>query len=241
MKSKLNYTDLVSRLYDLRYLATEPEAGERSGAFTSGDRASRYDEATDTYVEWYANQDGDGFHNPDDNTMLELEGPGVIWRIWSAQPEAGKIEFIVDGEPWNIAFLDLFTTAPFTDYPELVHTKARGRNFYIPIPFQKSIKVRAQAGWGCFYQFTYTKFPEGTEVPSWTGSLDEEACQALAAANEAWGGRGPRSRVGSGDGSTSIRVRSTVICRPISIAIVACCHTADGMWDHPRMLPSKRS
>ena len=207
----MSYTDLVSRLCDLRYLATEPEAGERSGAFTSGDRSSRYDDATDTYVEWHANQDGGGFHNPEDNTMLELNGPGVIWRIWSAQPEAGEIEFIVDGgEPWSIGFLDLFTTAPFTDYPELVHTKARGRNFYIPIPFQKSITVRAKEGWGKFYQFTYTTFPEGTKVPSWTGSLDEEACQALAAVNEAWGRRGPRLLVGSGEDSTSEEVALTL-------------------------------
>ena len=33
----MSYSDVVSRLYDMKVLATKPQVGEKSGSFSSGD------------------------------------------------------------------------------------------------------------------------------------------------------------------------------------------------------------
>ena len=48
----MSYGDVVSRLYDMKYLATPPQPGEKSGNVSSRDRAARYDEATGLYEHW---------------------------------------------------------------------------------------------------------------------------------------------------------------------------------------------
>src|SRR5437667_12819522 len=58
---ELTYPDLVRRLYDLERLAEPPVPGERGGCMSSYDRRSRYDPDTDSYIDWDANDDGDGF------------------------------------------------------------------------------------------------------------------------------------------------------------------------------------
>jgi hypothetical protein len=195
----LSYPDLVERLYDMKHLSVIPDNGERSGNFSSWDRGAQYDEKTGQYVNWHANRDGTGFMD-ENGTMMEMEGPGVIWRIWSALPEEGEIEILIDGtnNPIKLPFIEFFNNKeePF-NYPELVHMKARGQNFFIPIPFQESIRIRGEEGWGRYYQITYTKFPEGTTVPSFTGRFSESDRTALKKANDIWGGRGPAIFAGS--------------------------------------------
>ncbi len=83
----LTYADLVNRLIDLERLATLPAAGETCRQWSSWDRASQYDAATDKYVRWDAN--GDGGHvirqEGEQSVLAEMDGPGCIWRIWSAR------------------------------------------------------------------------------------------------------------------------------------------------------------
>jgi hypothetical protein len=84
-QDELTYKNLVHRLYDLEYLATPPQVGEKSGSFSSYDRGAKYDVQTDKYLDWTANEDGGGFNRKEGNSIVafEAEGPGVIWRIWS--------------------------------------------------------------------------------------------------------------------------------------------------------------
>jgi hypothetical protein len=191
----LTYPDIVSRLYEMKRLATPPEEGERSGCFSSWDRAARYDAASGSYVNWHANRDGNGFMD-EKGTMMEMEGPGVIWRIWSAAAKEGPLKIYIDGSETPVLedpFIEMFDNQkPPYDFPELVHTKAKGRNFFIPIPFQTSIRIQGGKNWGKYYQITYTAFPEGTEVPSFTGTFSEEDRAALGKANDIWGKRGAK-------------------------------------------------
>jgi hypothetical protein len=191
----MSYEELVSRLYDMKYLATQPRPGEKSGNFSSWDRGAKYDKATGKYENWFANSDGNGFMDHE-GTMMKLEGPGVIWRIWSAMPKKGAVKFYVDGSETPVLegpFIEMFNnTKPPFNFPELVHMKGRGQNFFIPIPFQKSIRIVGEKEWGKFYQITYTKFPEGTTVPSFSGKFNDRERAALQKANEIWGKRGPR-------------------------------------------------
>ena len=192
------YVDLVRRLTDLEHLATLPPPGETTRQWSSYDRASRYDEATGKYLGWDANGDGHGIirREGDQQVLAEMQGPGVIWRIWSAMPKTGHVRIYLDGaaEPAvDLPFVGFFdgTNPPF-NRPALVHTVARGWNNYTPIPYQKSCKIVADNGWGDYYQFVYTTFPAGTTVPTFKRELSAEENAALDEANRLLANCGPR-------------------------------------------------
>ena len=186
----MTYRELLQRLTDLRLLAVPPLSGERSGNMSSFDRASQYDPASDTYRCWGANDDGTGcIRKLDDGTIVafEQEGPGVIWRIWSALPEQGHIRVYIDENPVpviDVPFIDWFEREPGEvpplNYSELSMRLSRGRNSMIPIPYQKSCRVELAPGWGAYYQFTYTQFPEGTVMPDYSDRFTRDGRFALA-------------------------------------------------------------
>ena len=133
--AELTYVDLVKRLYDLRDLARLPEPGETCAQWSSYDRASVYD-PQQGYVKWWANGDGNGFIRKEGDTLVlaEMEGPGVIWRIWSAMPQEGHVRFYLDGAETpaiDLPFIGLFDRKhPPFNRPALVHMAARGQNCY---------------------------------------------------------------------------------------------------------------
>jgi Protein of unknown function (DUF2961). len=198
----LTFPEIVSRLYDLAHLAEPPEDGERSGSWTSSQGSlPHYDATSDTYRNWGDGDDSGGFlrKEGENGVVAEVKGPGVIWRVQSAYPRQGHIKYFIDGGEspvLDMPFEEYFNDqkAPF-NYPELTHVFSRGHNSYIPIAFQKSIKIVLEKDWGAFYQFTYTLFPSVTSVPSFRGSFDDAEKAALKNANEILGRRGQRSRV----------------------------------------------
>jgi len=186
-----SYTDLVARLTNLQHLALLPAAGERCAQWSSYDRSSFYDEPTGQYVNWSANGDGSGVIRTEGNQVVlaEMQGPGCIWRIWSATPGSGRVRIYLDGT--NAPTVDLpfsgyldGANAPFT-YPALVHTTAaNGWNNYVPIPYQTSCKVTADADWGLYFHFTYETFPTNTQLPTFTGALSPPEAAALSHVNQ---------------------------------------------------------
>lgn len=217
----LSYVDLVHRLADLERLALLPPPGERCAQWSSYDRASRYDPATGRYLNWDANGDGDGYirREGDQFVFAEMEGPGCIWRIWSAAPKEGRVKIYLDGvsEPAvDLPFRDYFDGQhePFTRNA-LVHTVALGWNNYTPIPYQRSCKIVAEKGWGAYYQFVYTTFPKGTQVPTFKRQLGAEEKAALDTVNALLARPGPdlppvpgeevkRQRLSAGGGGTGV-------------------------------------
>jgi len=183
----LSYADLVGTLTNLERLADLPAAGETSAEWTSRDRASAYDSATGQYLNWDANDDGNGFirTQPDGGiVMAEMTGPGCIWRIWSAQVGTGHVKIFLEGADTpavDLAFQDYFnrTQAPFT-YPSLVYTASAGFNSYVPIPYNVSCKVVAYGSWGRYFHFNYSTFAPGTKVPAFTTHLTAAGQDALA-------------------------------------------------------------
>ena len=194
----LNYVDLVNRLTDLEHLATLPAPGEKCEQWSSYDRRSKYDESTGKYINWAANGDGTGIIRKDGDELVfaEMEGPGVIWRIWSALAKEGHVKIYLDGaeEPAvDLPFIGYFNreNEPFT-YPALVHMTARGQNCYVPIPYQKSCKIVATGDWGRYFHFTYTTYPKGTILPTFNRELSAAESAALDRANETLTRCGPR-------------------------------------------------
>lgn len=192
MNMKYTYNDILNKMLDLKALSTPPIPGEVSGCFSSYDRRSRYNKATGLYEEWGANNDGNGYIRKEGNDIvaLEIDGPGVIWRVWSANPQAGHIRIFIDGSPspvLDVPFRNLFERfgaegGQFwpANFPQLLPTLSRGKNRFIPISFSKGCKITFEPEWGMFYHFTYTRFPEGTVLPSYSPMLERAAQMRLA-------------------------------------------------------------
>jgi hypothetical protein len=193
--TQLTYADLVKRLTDLEGLAVLPLAGEKCGQWSSYERASRYDAQAGKYVDWDANGDGRGVirEEGDVSVIAEMQGPGCIFRIWSAAPKDGHVRIYLDGKAEPVVdlpfrgYFDL-KNPPFI-YPALVHDASSGKNCYIPIPYQRSCKIVAEKNWGNYYHITYATFPEGTIVPTFRRDLGPEEEAALAAADMFLGAR----------------------------------------------------
>ena len=185
---ELTYVDLVGRLTDLEALAVLPPPGEKCQQWSSYDRHSRYDAERKKYLDWGANTDLNGVirYEGDTAVMAEMQGPGVIWRIWSAMAKAGHVQIYLDGSDQpavDMPFINYFngSTPPFTG--PLTHDAAFGLNTYVPIPFAKSCKVVAQKDWGAYYHITYTTYPKGTVLPTFSMPLSPRQSEALAKAN----------------------------------------------------------
>ncbi|WP_297100616.1 glycoside hydrolase family 172 protein [uncultured Draconibacterium sp.] len=189
---KHSYADIVNRMIDMKRLAELPKEGEKSGMFSSYDRRSKVDSAGN-YIEWAANNDGlrpQFIRKEGDNMVLaEMDGPGAIVRMWSASPKEGHVKVYIDGNEIpliDMPFIDYFNTEKFPafTYPELVYeTNARGFNNYVPITFQKSIKIVGEPKWGQYFQFNYITFPEGTMVEQFDSILSEQNRNALEKVN----------------------------------------------------------
>ena len=187
----LSYDDLLKRMYDLSFLIQPPLEGERVFEASSYDRASKYDYENDCYINWGANCDNNGIirMEGDKAVVLDVKGPGVLWSFWSAAPKSGNIHIETEGtEKLSIPFRDFFEKFAYcpqrldlpSNFPSLMPVLSRGRNRYIPIPFNKNCKVSFDPGWGDFYHIWYSVFPKGTRVPEYSLGLEIETEKSLA-------------------------------------------------------------
>jgi len=216
----LSYKDLVHRMIDLEYLATLPAPGETCAQWSSYDRGSRYDEQNNRYVGWAANGDGNQVIRKENGleVMAEMEGPGCLWRVWSALPEKGRVKVYLDGQ--NQPTLDMPFAAYFTgdqaplDYPMLSYgldrQGCRGKNLYYPIPYQKSCKIVAEPGWGSYFHFTYTTFPDGTRLPTFSTELAEQNATELKALDTFFGKKLGTDPAGERAGQLAVERNVTV-------------------------------
>ncbi len=129
----------------------------------------------------------------DDGLVLaDLQGPGVIHRIWTPTPTDDLLEFYFDGEPeprLKIKFRELFLgkhprfPSPLSGYG------AGGFYTYVPISFAHSCKILARADKIQFFQINYSRYPDTMPVqtfepnPSATTRLElERAVKTFASA-----------------------------------------------------------
>ncbi|WP_165223690.1 DUF2961 domain-containing protein [Aquisphaera insulae] len=213
----LSYSAVLHQLTDLDRLARLQE-GCKAGLSSSWDRGSR--------ERWGANGDASQYLRiePDgEAVMMDVDGPGVVYRIWSANP-IGKIRIYLDGATspsyeWD--FPDLFDgkTPPFVR--PLVYRRDRAQSAsdcYLPIPFAKHLKITADKKHSQYYQFNYLLYPKGRSVASFHLPLAADEQAALDRAVRAWSapGRDPKPRL-SGQASIARTVtiepgRSVDLC-----------------------------
>jgi hypothetical protein len=103
--------------------------------------------------------------------IAEMEGPGVITRIWTPTPTDDPVEFYFDGETTprlRVTFRQLFdgTQPPFI--APLSGFGAGGFYTYVPIPYARSCKVVYRGPKLQFYQLNWAKFPAGHPIESYS-------------------------------------------------------------------------
>ncbi len=123
--------------------------------------------------------------------LAEMDGPGVIARLWSANA-AGRIRVFLDGEAEpriDAPFQDLFTGnyAPFCE-PIATH-QGGGWISYFPIAYQKHCRVEVDQladPHALYYQVQYLTWPAGTAIRTFTRELPDDERVALVRAVEVW-------------------------------------------------------
>jgi hypothetical protein len=180
---RLTQADLLKRMIDLDRLALAPPAGERTGLFSSFDRAATKDR-TGRSVSWETDNDQGQFlrRQPDGwDVLAEMKGPGAITRIWSADPN-GQVRIELDGQvAIEAPFVDLFNgkLAPLVEPFSYQNPDGGGNNCYFPIGYAKSCKVLARES-ESRYQINYVSFPPDVQVETFRTELDEAASAAVA-------------------------------------------------------------
>ena len=103
--------------------------------------------------------------------IADLKGPGVVTRIWTPTPSQDPIAFYFDDEPEPrivLPFMDLFSgkAAPFL--APLSGMGAGGFYTYVPLTYQRALKVVVRSEKFNFYQLNYATYPAGTHVASYS-------------------------------------------------------------------------
>ncbi len=140
------------------------------GSVSSYDRTGGNDDGFSGQYSYVAKVDG-GL------VVADLQGPGVIYRIWTPTPSDDWFEFYFDGETTpriRVKFGDIFTgvQAPFVT--PLVGFGAGGFYCYVPLPYQKSCKIVARAERVQFYQINYATYPDDVPIATWKVDADAE-------------------------------------------------------------------
>jgi len=115
--------------------------------------------------------------------LADLEGPGVIYRIWTPTPTDDMLEFYFDGsaEPSiQVKFRDLFLGKHPVFVRPLVGYGAGGFYSYVPLPYEKSCKVFIRAEHMRFYQINYATYPDSAPLVSFPNQPADEYKRHLA-------------------------------------------------------------
>lgn len=171
--------DSVGRLIDLRHLPL-PAPGVTCRQFASTDPSGRGEDHGH-----FLRRDGDTC------VLAEMVGPGVIVRLWSANP-AGRLRVFCDGEDEpriDGPFADLFTgeLPPFV--PPIATHASGGWISYFPIPYAKACRVvvsELRDPGALYYQVQYLTYPPATPMRTFTRDLPVGEQRELASVLRAW-------------------------------------------------------
>jgi hypothetical protein len=122
--------------------------------------------------------------------MADLKGPGVVNRIWTPTPEADTVKFYFDGEETpriSIPFINLFTGKHYPFVAPLCGNQLGGFYCYLPIPYEKSLKIVYTGKNLRFHQTQYRSLGEKEKMRSFSTSLLEQNKDVLQKITAAWG------------------------------------------------------
>ncbi|MGI4787803.1 MAG: DUF2961 domain-containing protein [Janthinobacterium lividum] len=129
----------------------------------------------------FLRQDGD------EAVMAEMDGPGAIVRLWSANPN-GELRIYLDNSPtpvMDVPFASISKgAAPFTS--PLSGFSTGGAYTYLPVPYARHCKVVVTGSHDLYYQVGFVTFPKGTAVRPFSLPLPPADQSAVDAVNASW-------------------------------------------------------
>ena len=134
----------------------------------------------------------------EDFVIFDEQGPGCIYRIWSANPGKGWVRVYFDGETTPRIEVERFEDLFLGQYQPFVSPIARhflgGWTSYVPIPFEKSCKIVAQ-GPVRFLQITWQKFPADRKVKTFSRDMTPGEQTKFKQVVDAWSNLGELPRL----------------------------------------------
>lgn len=103
--------------------------------------------------------------------IADLKGPGVISRIWTPTPEPDTIKFYFDGEKTpriSLPFIDLFSGKSYPFVSPLSGYAIGGFYCFLPIPYEKSLKIVFTGKIFRFQQIEYRSLTEKEKMKSFS-------------------------------------------------------------------------
>jgi hypothetical protein len=187
----------LERLSRLDLLPTFRES-VKIGSFSSYDRTGGNDDGfRGTYS--FVRREADGL------IIAEMQGPGVVTRIWTPTPSDDIVEFYFDGETSpriSEKFFDLFSGKKFPFLAPLSGIGAGGFYTYVPIEYKKSLKIKVKAQNFNFYQINYAAYPADSKTESYTPDASPKFKEDLSRAQKFFGASGADlSSYGTSDAS----------------------------------------
>ena len=132
--------------------------------------------------------------------FFEEEGPGCVYRIWTATPSCNGIKFYFDGETEPRISIpdmhDLFSGKYEPFVPPISQELVGGGVSYVPIPFEKSIKIVADAPWNfkdtahAFYHINWEKFPSNRKVKTFSKTMNDAEREKFELVRKTWSSAG---------------------------------------------------
>lgn len=126
--------------------------------------------------------------------VAELQGPGIIERIWTPTPSEDTLQFYFDGETEpriNMRFIDLFKGDQFPFLSPIVGNEIGGYYSYLPIPYQQSCKIVYIGEKLYFHQIQYRKFAPSSNLKSYPSEWNKKEKEALQNALRLWSEKRP--------------------------------------------------
>lgn len=117
-----------------------------------------------------------------DYVIFDAEGPGCIYRIWSAMPPEGKVKFYFDNS--TTPAIECEFRAMFEDkvppFASPITGKSSGGWYsYLPMPFAKRCVIATEQQTG-FLAIAYHKYDPGTPVTTFSPSKPDGKTVTLA-------------------------------------------------------------
>lgn len=106
-----------------------------------------------------------------DLVLADIKGTGVINRIWTPTPSNDTIQFYFDGEKIpriNMPFIDLFSGKTYPFVAPLCGNEIGGYYCYLPIPYEKSLKIIYKGETMKFQQIQYRELTHKEKVQSFS-------------------------------------------------------------------------
>jgi hypothetical protein len=124
--------------------------------------------------------------------IADLKGPGIINRIWTPTPTSDTIKFYFDGElkpRITVPFIDLFSGKEFPFVAPLSGNEIGGYYCYLPIPYEKSLKIVYTGKLFRFHQTQFRTLRKEDNVKSFTKDMVRSNQDLIDHIAAAWSGR----------------------------------------------------